>query len=70
MQFSISKWHYTSREQFLFIFKWFNQLFTIWYMASCHPCDISVFYNRLVPNAITVYSHYSLGGKITNNMKN
>ena len=32
-------------------------------MASCHPCGISVFYNRLVPNAITVYSHYSLGGK-------
>ena len=68
--FSISKWHCTPSVTKLICFKWFNRLFTIWYMASCHPCDISVFYNRLVPNAITVYSHYSLGGKIANNMKN
>ena len=37
-----------------FSLKWFNRLFTIWCMASCHPCGISVFPNELVPSAITV----------------
>ena len=63
MWFSISKWHCTPSVTKLKCLKWFNRLFTIWHVASCHPCDILVFYNRLVPNAITVYSHYSLGGK-------
>ena len=48
------QWHYNSRPFLNFSLKWFNRLFTIWCMASCHPCGISVFPNELVPSAITV----------------
>ena len=52
MQFSISKWHCTQSVVKLICFKWFNRLFTIWCMASCHPCVISVFSNELILNAM------------------
>ena len=54
------QWHYISRHHANFSLKWFNQLFTIWCMASCHPCVISVFSNELVPSAITYNSQFSL----------
>ena len=38
--------------------------FTIWYMATCHPCVISVFSNELIPNAITINSQSRPGGKM------
>ena len=54
------QWHYNLRSFLNFSLKWFNRLFTIWCMASCHPCVISVFSNKLVPSAITYNSQFSL----------
>ena len=62
------QWHYILRPHLIFSLKWFNQLFTIWAMASCHPCVISVFSNELILNAITIHSQSRPGGKMTNNM--
>ena len=62
------QWHYNSRPFLNFILKWFKQYFTIWYMATCHPCVISVFSNELILNAITIHSQSRPGGKMTNNM--
>ena len=64
----VIQWHYISRHQSNFILKWFNQYFTIWYMATCHPCVISVFSNELILNAITIHSQSRPGGKMDNNM--
>ena len=50
------QWYYILRPHLIFSLKWFNQLFTIWCMASCHPCVILVFSNKLVPSAITYNS--------------
>ena len=60
------QWHYILRPHLIFSLKWFNRLFTIWCMASCHPCVISVFSNELVPSAITYNSQSLLGGKKDN----
>ena len=64
----VIQWHYISRHHSNFILKWFYQYFTIWYMATCHPCVISVFSNELILNAITIHSQSRPGGKMTNNM--
>ena len=64
----VIQWHYISRHHSNFILKWFNQYFTIWYMATCHPCVISAFSNELILNAITIHSQSRPGGKMTNNM--
>ena len=58
--------HYILRPHLIFSFKWFNRLFTIWCMASCHPCVISVFSNELILNAITIHSQSRSGGKMNN----
>ena len=62
------QWHYILRPHLIFSLKWFNRLFTIWYMATCHPCVISVFSNELILNAITIHSQSRPGGKMDNNM--
>ena len=38
------QWHYNLRSFLNFSLKWFNRLFTIWAMATCHPHVISVFF--------------------------
>ena len=63
------QWHYILRPHLIFSLKWFNRLFTIWCMASCHPCVISVFSNELILNAITIHSQSRPGGKMTNMSK-
>ena len=60
------QWHYNLKVIILnFSLKWFNRLFTIWAMATCHPCVISVFFNELILNAITIHSQSRPGGKMT-----